>query len=146
MTKWEIQNRTALSTIKFASLITILTGAICLLGCNPSTQGPWLWLTDLIMWPLDGSPTTFKDESLILNAVLGGVMIGWGLLMFSLVFELESNPKITNKLVGSLLVWFFSDSIASYFANVPGNIVLNIFFVLSFMIPLRSIHKNQATK
>jgi hypothetical protein len=135
-------NKTALMTLKFASAITILTGFICILACHPHTQGTWLWLTDLLTWPLDGSPSTFREEAFILNAVLGGVMMGWGSLMLSLVDEILVNPKLIMKIQTSLLIWFFCDSTGSYFAKVPGNIVLNVVFLITFLIPLNFLRKN----
>ncbi|MBE9101287.1 hypothetical protein [Vacuolonema iberomarrocanum] len=37
---------------------------------------------DLVQWPLDGDPATFSNETLLLNAMLGGVMVGWAALMY----------------------------------------------------------------
>lgn len=140
-THQQMNLKTALTGLKIASLITILTGFICLIAAHPALQFPWLWLTDLIFWPLDGYPHHFKDETLILNAVLGGVMMGWGSLMYMLIPELVQNRGLRNKLFISLLIWFVFDSTASCFANAPGNIVLNILFLTLFIVPLSMLKK-----
>ena len=135
-----------LNWFKFASILTIITGFISVLASSEKTQLPWLFLTDLLTWPLDGSPAAFVAESFLLNAVLGGVMIGWGFLMFRLANEIPRSPQLLKHIQLALIFWFVTDSIGSYFAGVFGNIVLNISFILIFFIPITKLQKHFDSK
>jgi hypothetical protein len=70
-------------------------------------------LLDLLDWPLDGSSSTFANESFILNAVLGGVMIGWGVLMYYLADELQQSPRL---LKAKCSEYLFSRFLIRFFA------------------------------
>ena len=128
--------------LKAASLITVATGLVSVLASSPSTQGLWLFLLDLLTWPVDGQPSGFQNEAFILNAVLGGVMIGWGTLMFLLSKELHTSVHLVKPMKIALLFWFVSDSAGSLAAGVPGNVVLNITFITMFMIPIYFLQRD----
>jgi hypothetical protein len=70
--------------LKIACIITVVTGVICAAASHPATDLAWLSLFDLLKWPVDGDPATFNADSRALNAVLGGTMVGWGVLMYVL--------------------------------------------------------------
>jgi hypothetical protein len=122
--------------LKLSSLITVVTGVVSVLASSPVTQGPWLLLLDFLDWPLDGSPGSFARESFVLNAVLGGVMIGWGVLMYFVSNELQKSPRMLKAMIISLLCWFVSDSLGSFVSGVYGNIFLNLIFLAMFLYPL----------
>jgi hypothetical protein len=129
--------------LKAASVITILTGIICALASHPSTQGIWLFLFDVLKWPVDADPGFFNADTRAVNAVLGGVMVGWGLLMFFLADErlMRAAPVVPRLLMISLLAWFAVDSLGSWAADLPGNIVLNLLFLAMFIPPLVSLSR-----
>ncbi len=65
-------------------------------------------------------------------------MVGWGTMMFLLVRNFLNNDfAIVRKvmLVG-IVSWFGIDSTGSFFAELPGNVVLNICFLCLFLPPL----------
>jgi hypothetical protein len=103
-----------------------------------------LLLFDLLDWPLDGNPSVFSKANYATNAVLGGVMIGWGILMFLLVNGplAQGDQAIRRYLMIGLLSWFTFDSTGSFFAELPGNILLNVSFLLLFLPPLILLKKN----
>ena len=68
--------------LQIACLITIITGLVCAMGSHPATDVVWRTLFDLLKWPLDGDPATFNADTRAVNAVLGGTMVGWGVLMY----------------------------------------------------------------
>jgi hypothetical protein len=125
--------------LKLSSLVTILTGVLSVLASSPVTEKPWLLLLDLLDWPFDGNPSAFTKESFILNAVLGGVMIGWGCLMFYVSDEIKKSPRLLRAMFVSLLCWFVTDSIGSFLSGVYGNIILNIIFLSMFLYPLMKL-------
>ena len=136
---------TRVSTIwlRAASVVTILTGVICALASHSSTGGLWLYLFDFLKWPIDGDPAVFSTDTHAVNAVLGGVMVGWGLLMFFLADErlMMAAPNVPRMMAISLLAWFLVDSAGSWAAGLPGNIVLNLLFLAMFIPPLMSLSR-----
>jgi hypothetical protein len=130
-----------LTWLQLASLITVITGAIAGLGSHPATDFAWLWLFDLLQWPIDGNPALFSSDAHAINAVLGGVMMGWGLLMFKLARDDLFQEPIRAAMQAALLFWFVTDSTGSFAADLPGNVVLNGAFLLLFLIPLRLLKR-----
>ena len=129
--------------LRIASGVTIVVGAICALAAHPSTGRVWLYLFDVLKWPLDGDPSAFSADTRAVNAVLGGVMVGWGLLMYLLSRErlITVMPELPRLLLVSLLAWFVVDSTGSWAAGLPGNIVLNVGFLVMFLPPLVLIRR-----
>ena len=126
--------------LKTASVLTIVTG-VTALASHASTQGIWLFLFDVLKWPVDGDPASFIADTRAVNAVLGGVMVGWGLLMFLLSNQrlMTAAPAVPRLMTISLLAWFVVDSLGSWAAGLPGNIVLNLVFLAMFLPPLVSL-------
>jgi hypothetical protein len=129
--------------LKVACVITIGTGIICALASHPATDGAWLYLFDLLKWPLDGNPGAFDADTHAVNAVLGGTMVGWGLLMLLLSTKqlLTTVPGLSRMMLIALLAWFFVDSIGSFLAEIPGNVILNVGFLALFVPPLWVLRK-----
>ena len=128
--------------LQIACFITIVFGFFSALASFPPTQGIWLFLFDLLQWPLDGNPAGFDPTAAALNAVLGGVMVGWGTLMLLLVRNLyHDQDKLVRRLVlVGILCWFVVDSVGSFLAGIPGNVVLNVGFLAMFLPPLLVIN------
>jgi hypothetical protein len=133
-----MSHRTAVLWLQAASLVTIFTGLVSALASHPATAGLWLWLFDALQWPLDGNPAALGPEAYALNGVLGGVMVGWGVLMWLLArgpIQAGQTALARFMLIG-IIAWFLVDSSASFAANIPGNVVLNVGFLLMFLPPL----------
>jgi hypothetical protein len=122
--------------LRAASVITVLTGLLASFASHPASDRLWLLLFDTLSWPLNGDPNAFDKVSRPLNAVLGGVMIGWGILMHGLLQSKIFCETIRKVMLRSLLLWFIADSIGSFFAEIPGNVLLNIAFLGMFLPPL----------
>ena len=134
--------------LKTASVFTIVTGVICALASHVSTQGIWLWLFDVLKWPLDGDPASFNADTRAVNAVLGGVMVGWGLLLLLLSSQrvMSAAPAVPRLMTISLLAWFAVDSLGSWAAGLPGNIVLNLAFLAMFLPPLVALNRRLSSR
>ena len=124
--------------LQIASALAILFGVFSVLASFPPTQGGWLLLFDLLKWPIDGDPASFDVTGRALNAVLGGVLIGWGTLMFFLVRHLFPSNEVSLRkvLLASVISWFVFDSAGSCLAGFPGNVILNVGFLIVFVPPL----------
>ena len=131
--------------LRVACGITIVTGLICAIASHPATAGVWLWLFDLLKWPLDGNPAFFADDTRAVNAVLGGTMVGWGVLMYLLATpqRLHALPELPRLLLMGLMAWFVVDSIGSLAAGLLGNLVLNVGFLVLFVPPLLVLQRQR---
>ena len=98
---------------------------------------------DLLSWPLNGDPAFFAADTRAVNAVLGGTMVGWGVLMylFATPEQMKHNPALPRMMMVALGAWFVVDSGGSLLAELPGNIVLNVAFMGLFVPPLVAIQR-----
>jgi len=129
--------------LKVACVLAISFGVLSVLASFEGGSALWLFLFDILTWPLDGLPTGFEPISYALNAVLGGVMCGWGILLFLLANGpiAEGDHRMANYMFISLDVWFVVDSIGSVVAGIHANVVLNLIFFVIFAIPLLALRK-----
>ncbi|CAN0605459.1 unnamed protein product, partial [Ectocarpus sp. 12 AP-2014] len=70
--------------LKAASAIVIAFGLLMLLGAHPATSAPMALLADVIFWPLDGQEAVSAPETRLLGAIAGGILCGWGVLLWQL--------------------------------------------------------------
>jgi hypothetical protein len=138
--------RVSIIWLKIACIMTIGTGVICAMASHSATDFIWLYLFDLLKWPLDGNPAGFHDDTRAVNAVLGGTMVGWGLLMYVLSSKrvLMAVSGLPRMMLIALIAWFLVDCIGSLLAGLPGNLLLNIGFLVLFVPPL--LYLNHRTK
>jgi hypothetical protein len=136
--------RTALRWYQLACVITMVTGVICALASHPATEDVWLYLFDMLKWPLDGDPATFSADTRAVNAVLGGTMVGWGLLMYLLAHHITMIVGLPRILLMALVAWFVVDSTGSIMADLPGNVLLNSIFLGLFVPPLLVLQRASA--
>jgi hypothetical protein len=133
-----MRTRTRKIWLIIASEIVILFGLLIALASMAATAAPTLFLADMIFWPVDGVQAVSRETNRLLAAILGGVMIGWGALLYLLTTRLyPDDPGLARLLItASLGVWFLIDSLGSIVAGAPLNAILNLFFLGMFLIPL----------
>ncbi len=109
------------------------------LATYPATAGVTLFLTDLILWPIDSAQTLASPETRMLCAIIGGVMAGWGLMLWLVATRLyPREPALARTLIlTSVGTWFVIDGIGSLLAGAPLNALFNVGFLLIFVIALR---------
>jgi hypothetical protein len=112
-------------------------GAIAL-ASSPATSAPTVFLTDLVLWPIDGGQA-LTDESRLLSAILGGVMLGFGTTLLVLVKKVyPRDPQLVRIVIlTGIWVWFVADSLGSVAAGAPLNALFNVGFLLAFLVPWR---------
>jgi hypothetical protein len=115
-------------------------GVVLALASLPATSAPTVLLADLVFWPLDAGQR-LTPESQLLAAVVGGVMVGWGTTLFLLISKVyPRDPELVRTLVlGGVWAWFFVDSLGSLAAGAPVNVVLNVGFLIAFLVPWRRV-------
>ncbi len=125
--------------LQASSLIVAGFGLLTALAALPATSAPTMLLADIIFWPPDGAQTLAAPEARLLSAIGGGVLAGWGFMMWLLVRKLLVREPAAVKAVilGGMIAWYAIDSTFSVLAGAPFNAVLNIPFLLLFLLPLR---------
>jgi hypothetical protein len=124
--------------LKTSSLIYIGFGIMTALSALPAAAGLTLFLTDLVFWPLDGAQSLRAPETRLFCGITGGVVTGWGVLLWLISTRLyPREPELARTIIlSSVLSWFVVDGIGSTLAGAPGNVALNVVFLLLFAVPL----------
>ncbi|MEM7747683.1 MAG: hypothetical protein AAF346_05490 [Pseudomonadota bacterium] len=133
-----MQHQSTIVWLKIGAGLVVVFGFITALGAYPPTAGVLGFLVDMIKWPIDGSQTIAGEEFRLLSAVSGGVMVGWGLLIWLIAERLyEREPHLSRLMIMvSVGAWFVVDSLASIMAGAALNAVLNISFLVLFFVPM----------
>ena len=118
--------------LKLNSLFVVLLGLLVALGAHPATALPATWLADIVFWPFDGQQTLRA-----LAAIGGGVMVGWGVMMWLVVERLlPVDPRLARLLlIEATLAWFLVDSTGSFVAGATVNVLLNTVLMLAIVLP-----------
>lgn len=127
--------KVGLLLFRLACFFTILTGILAFLASFQGYERAWLSIYNLLNFP-DYRLLTFTKEMRIFNAMLGGVMIGWGATLFFLSDEILNSLKIWRAVLYGLIGWYVFDSLGSFVSGVPYNVLLNTGFLLFFLTAL----------
>ena len=130
--------------LRVAAGAVLVFGLIIAASASPGAAGITQFLLDLIFWPVDGTPTLNTPEARLLCAISGGVMAGWGLMLWLVASRLYARePELARSLIlYSVATWFVIDSTGSIIAGAPLNAVFNIGFMLLFWFPLRPSNRS----
>ncbi|MGI9236911.1 MAG: hypothetical protein ACR2QZ_05910 [Woeseiaceae bacterium] len=129
---------TRVAWLKTGSAITMGFGVIIAAAAIPALQGPTALLLDLVYLPLDSQPSGGGPATQLLSAIAGGVLVGWGLMMWLLATTLYAKePELCRKIIlTSIISWFVVDSSMSVAAGAILNAFFNIGFLLVFALPV----------
>lgn len=124
--------------LKVASAIVIGFGLVIAISALPAASGPMRFMLDAVFWPVDGAPAGQSHEIRLLSAISGGIMTGWGVLLWQLASRLlPREPELARNLIlTSIITWFVIDSAGSIAAGVSLNALLNVGFLAMFVAPL----------
>jgi len=121
--------------VAFLCASTVGFGVVSVLGAHAATDAPWRMLFDVLRSPTDGLSTEFDRMDRILNAVLGGVMFGWGVMLTRILAW--PAPTVRHAIREGVVAWWVVDSLGSIVAGLPANVVLNTVFAAGFLVALR---------
>ncbi|MEM7057291.1 MAG: hypothetical protein AAF557_06875 [Pseudomonadota bacterium] len=130
-----------------ASALVIGFGTLIALAAHPATDGVIVFFADLLFWPLDGLQNADKPELRLISGISGGVMIGWGVVLLGLSTKgMAQAPELSLTLMErAIIVWFVVDSVASWIAGAPLNIIGNLIFLVLFLWPIHVLRRGQTT-
>lgn len=125
-------------SLKAASAMLMIVGIAVALAAHPATSGVANLFADLAFLPLDGHPHVEGSSARLLAAIGGGVMFGWGLMLWQVVAHvLPKDPALAANLIRtSVIAWFVVDSAASLVAGAYFNAAFNVVFLGLFLWPL----------
>ena len=125
--------------VKAASAIVAGIGLLIAVAAWPPLAGPVVFLADLMIWPLDGAQSLAAPETRLFMAIAGGLMVGWGVTLWKLaVYLMPIDAAAVRQItMTGLYCWFAVDSIGSIMAGVPLNAVVNVSFVVLFLLAFR---------
>jgi len=124
-----------------ASAIVIGFGGLIALGAHPALDGFLVFLADVLIWPYDGVQTGEASEFRLLSAIGGGVMVGWGLMLWILSGRgMREAPEMSKTIILiSIWSWFIVDTAGSIIAQAYLNGLGNAVFLAAFVLPLRAL-------
>jgi hypothetical protein len=130
-------NPLPLALLKTACIGTFLIGLVAAAAAHPALAAPWALLMDLVQWPVDGAQSVNASEARILSAIGGGLTCGWSVMLYGLAAGplARGDREARGLFVVSVLTWFTVDSLASFAAGWPGNVVLNSVFAATLLVP-----------
>lgn len=130
-----MQSETQNGGLRLAAAIVIAFGALVALAAHPATAGITAFFADLVFWPLDGAPRLDAPVTRLMCAICGGVLVGWGVLLWHVAAG-AIGVAAAQAIRSSVIAWFVVDSTGSIIAGAPLNALLNVPFLLLFLIPL----------
>lgn len=134
------------SALKVASAAVMGVGVVVALSAFSATALLTNILADLVFWPFDGRQAVDTQTARLLAAIGGGVMFGWGLLLWQLATQLmPKDPVLAASLIRtSIVAWFVLDSTCSVLAGAYLNVAMNVGFLALFLVPLAQMKRGGA--
>ncbi|MEL7214758.1 MAG: excinuclease ABC subunit A [Pseudomonadota bacterium] len=122
----------------FAVLYLIGPGVLMVLSESLPLMPLVSGFIDIAYLPFDGAQRVEGDATTLLNAILGGVLIGFGTLIFGVAGQVYAKDDALGRalLLWAIIGWGVSDSYASIATGAPFNAVLNLFFASCFLATL----------
>jgi len=131
----------ATGELKAAAVVTIGFGLLFAVGAHDATDAPVRFLSDVVFWRLGDGVVELTRVNHLADAILGGVMAGWGVMIWMLANRLlpVAPVEVKRMVTTSALVWFAVDTGGSIASGGWFNGVLNLGFLAMFLAPLRRI-------
>jgi len=134
--------------LKATSALIAAVGLVVALAAHPQTAGLAALLVDIIYWPYDGAPTLTSPATRLSSAIAGGVMVGWGAMLWLIATRLlPVEPVLAATIVRTgAIAWFTIDSLGSWLAGAPLNIALNLLFLAALLWPVSQLRPMQPSR
>lgn len=112
------------------------------------TALPAAWLVDLLFLPFDAGQSLDDQAARVLAAIGGGVMVGWGVVMWRMTTLLVPvDPALARRLlIEGMLAWYVVDSTGSFFAGAYFNIPANTLLLAMIVLPASMLPQTLAVK
>jgi hypothetical protein len=115
---------------------TFGVGVMFALGAAPATDMGVRLFYDFVYWPIDGA-SPYGDSVRFTAALLGAVMIGWAMTIFTLVAAADQvGATAWRGLTAAVVAWYVIDSAISVASGVAVNALSNTGFAVTYLIPV----------
>jgi len=123
--------------LKFTSFVVGAFAPVFFLA-SLGVAEPTRFTLDLISWPIDGNPEFLHPSTLILSAISGGFLLGWGVMIWCLtIWVYDKEPELIRRIVLiSLISWFVLDSAGSIASGNPFNALFNSVLLFAAVGPM----------
>lgn len=131
-------HRSSVACLKFASIVLIGFGALFIAALFTPAMAAVELLLDLVIPPFGDARPVAAAETRLLLAISGGVMAGWGVMMWMIVTSVyDEDPALGGRMiVASICVWFVLDGLGSVLAGAWINAFVNVTFLALFTAPV----------
>ena len=133
-----MSDQLTISILKWASIGLVIFGIAIAAAAVPSMAWLMTQFIDLAFWPFDGAQTLSAAETRFLCAICGGVLTGWGVVLYQVTTRiLVKEPELAKSIIlWSAGSWFVVDSLGSIASGAPMNALYNLAFLALFVVPL----------
>lgn len=130
--------QSSLKMLKAASLLLIGFGLLFFLSVFTPVSGLSKLFLDLVVWPFDGQQNLGATETRLMIAISGGLLAGWGVMFWLVTTQVyATNPALGGRIIlPGIVTWFVIDSLGSILAGGAVNALLNITFLVIFVVPV----------
>ncbi len=121
-----------------AAALLIGPGLIMVTGpISPLMSGVNVFL-DFAYQPFDGMQQVTEGAAWLLNAILGGILVGFGVMIWMIAERVYRHdmPLGRSLILVPLVCWFICDSAGSILAGAWFNAVINVAIIVLFLVPL----------
>lgn len=129
---------TRITAIKIAAAALLIgPGIIMVTGPITPLSGLVDAFLDFAHQPIDGAQKVTNDGAHLLNAILGGVLAGFGVMVWVVAERVYRNdqPLGQSLILIPLFTWFVCDSTGSILAGAWFNAIINIAIIAAFVAP-----------
>lgn len=127
--------------LKVSAILTVGFGLMFSLGSHDSTDVLVRWFSDFMFLRVGDGPAQLTDVNHLSDAILGGLMVGWAVMVWLMADRLlvRAPKEIKSIITIAMLVWFPIDSIGSIASGAWLNAIANVGFLAMFLVPLRRV-------
>ncbi|MEL6467466.1 MAG: hypothetical protein AAFQ58_21085 [Pseudomonadota bacterium] len=124
--------------LKITAIVIASFSPVMFLGSMITTAAPLQFTLDLLGLPLDGLPVHGDGSSRLLAAILGGVLLGWGAMIWCLqTWVYDAAPEgVRRTVLTGLMLWFVLDSAGSIASGQITNVMFNVAILAAAVGPL----------
>jgi hypothetical protein len=124
--------------LKTAAIISAGFGLAMVFTLMIGFHAGMAFFIDLAHLPLDGGQDFASDSELLLGAISGGLLTGFGVMAWQVIDKVfDTDPKTGSTILTyGIVTWFVVDSTGSVLAGAWFNVILNAGFLALFMVPI----------
>ncbi len=124
--------------LKVTAIAVIGYALLFFLGTIKILEEPIRFVLDFSSFPIDNQQNYDAPTTVFLSALLGGILFGWGMMIWLLSEKLydKAPEEVRRVVLISILCWFVIDNLGSVLSGNLNNAFTNIILLLLLVGPL----------